>query len=230
MYITFDLDGTLCYRNLQVYLQLVNEVLELSIPQERLRSLNQVTLLEQPEAQAAKKRLGDENFRKMVGWSDFDPRSLLERLMYPGAQATVKKVAEKHQVAYSTARACAHDQRKHDAIVQATIQWLTEKDFVNPESCSFCYSISDKLVLLAEHARKTGEHCVLVDDNYRRLLDVYNILDAGVQATLCLSFSLVAFRAKEVPSDCYGLRILPLTRWSTFDQILDVLDKAVVVN
>lgn len=230
MYITFDLDGTLCYRNMQTYLQIVNEVLGLHIPQERLSSLNQVTLLEQPEAQDARIRLGDEKFRKTIGWSDFDPRSLLERQMYPGAQAAVKKVAEKHQVAYSTARACAHDQKTHDAIVQATTQWLTEKEFVNPNSCFFCYSIADKLLLLAEHTSKTGEHCVLIDDNYGRLLDVYDTLDADIQSSLRTSFSLIAFRAKELPDNCRGLHVLPLIKWSLFDQILHVLDREAVVN
>lgn len=230
MYVTFDLDGTLCYRNTQVYLQVVNDVLELNIPQERLSGLNQLTLLEQPEAQEAKFRLGSEKFRKIIGWSDFDPRSILERQTYPGAHSAVKKVAEKHQVAYSTARACAHNQKMHDAIVQSTIQWLAEKDFVNPDSCTFCYSILDKLISLADHAKKTEEHCVLVDDNYMRLLDVYKTLDANIQAILRLSFSLVAFRAKELPDNCWGLRILPLANWSMFDQVLDVLDGARVIN
>lgn len=221
MYIAFDLDGTLCYRSIEVYVQIVNDILELYIPQERLSKVSKITSLEQPEAQAAAERLGSENFRKIIGWSDFDPRSILDRQVYPGAQSAVWKVAEKHQVSYATARACVHDKKKHDVIVQATTRWLAEKDFVNSNSCTFCYSISEKLMLLANHAKKTGEHCVLVDDNYMRLLEVYKTLDANIQATLRLSFSLVAFRAKELPDNCRGLHIIPLARWAMFNQVLE---------
>jgi hypothetical protein len=225
MYFAFDLDGTLCYRNLRVYLQIVNQELRLDIPSERLYTLNAVTLLEQPETQAAQLRLGDELFRKTVGWSDFDPRSILGRYAYPDAQASVQRIAEQHQVVYCTARACAHDGAKHGAIVQSTIQWLQEKDFVNAHACTFCYHISEKLILLAEHAEQTGEHCILIDDNCTRLFQVYKTLNAHQQALLQTYVSFIAFRAKKLSDVPSGLQVVPLAKWSEIDQALDSLEK-----
>ncbi len=43
MHIAFDLDGTLCYRSMEVYLRTVNDILELNILQECLSRLGKIT-------------------------------------------------------------------------------------------------------------------------------------------------------------------------------------------
>ncbi len=221
MHIAVDIDGTIGYRNERRFIQVCNEDLKLNVAPERLATLNYEDFLRQPELIAYQKKVGEKYFKLAVGWVDFHHQVLVSALPMSGAVEGVAKLAKLAPLTYYTARYTAESEERSQIMASATHQWLREQQFPHAEEVIFCNGLQDKLRRIATCMETEAQEIVLIDDQYERVLTFITQLDKLIQDTLLRQMILVAFKAKEVPRECYGLRVLPLSSWRHIDTLID---------
>jgi uncharacterized HAD superfamily protein len=213
MQVVIDIDGTLCFNNRAFFFQLCNTTFELGIASDRFAGMTHADFLAQPEVIALRSQLGADLFAHRLGWLNFHPQAILAALPIPGAVEGVATLADLGPVSYYTARFSSNKQR-HAAIVSSTQQWLVDHQFIHPHRVTFCDGIQDKLLLLMQLARDTGEYVVLVDDSYERLLAILaSIADEQARSAFLSKFMLIAVRARELPAQTHNVRLLALPHW-----------------
>ncbi len=220
MQVILDIDGTLCFNNKAFFFELCNTTFALNMAAERLVGMTRTNFLAQPEMVELRARLGADLLAHQLGWLDFHPQAILASLVIPGAVEGVARLVDLGTVSYSTAR-FAHNQQQHAAIVSSTQQWLADHQFINAHSVSFCDGIQHKLRQLIQLAHSTGEHIVLIDDSYKRLLaNIALITDKQERFILHSMFTLIAARAKELPAQTHGMQMLALPHWNAVTALI----------
>ncbi len=218
MQIIIDIDGTLCFNNRDFFFQLCNTTFDLGIAADRFAGMTHADFLAQPEVIALRSRLGEDLFAHKLGWLNFHPQAILAALPIPRAVEGVAKLADLGSVSYYTARFSSNKQR-HATIVSSTHQWLADHQFIHPHRVTFCDGIQQKLLLLVQLAQDTGEHVMLVDDSYERLISHIAFI-GDKQAAFLSMFTLVAARAKELPVQTHDVQLLALPHWREVDTLI----------
>lgn len=220
MRIAVDIDGTISYRNERRYLYVCNEQLQLGIDARRLDTLSYQELLRQPELLAYQERVGDDYFRRAVGWIDFHSQVLCAAIPMTGAVEGVTRLASLGPVTYYTARFAPTSPQRSQAMADATYQWLHAQRFPASDSVVFCSNLKDKLHRLAECIEAEQTEFLLIDDQYARVISYISDLDASQRDILRRRMTLVAFKAARVPEQCARLRVLPLASWRQIDMLI----------
>jgi hypothetical protein len=122
----------------------------------------------------------------------------------PRAAEGVTRLTELGTIRYFTVR--KNDDNALNGCIQAiTKQWLAEKQFPCPYEVLFCHSTLHKLVRMHELAKDTQESFVFIDDQWHKVLDALDLLEArGEDGQLLANFvrkqvTIVAFGADQVP-------------------------------
>lgn len=210
--IAIDIDGTLGYRDRQQYMKTCNETLKLAIAEEHLHNISLQTFYQLPEVQTYKQQVGETYYERAIGWVDFHPEVLRTTLLLPNAREGVALLAGVGNVAYYTARYSAQSEERSQEMAQATLEWLSACDLVNPTSAVFCDGLPGKLRQLAQAIAGHPEPVILIDDQYTRLLEQLPKLDEEPAQILYRSLILVAFGARTVPAGI-PVPIIALPSW-----------------
>jgi hypothetical protein len=104
-----------------------------------------------------------------------------------------------------------------------TKAWLEAQGFPHPQETQFFWDPAKKLTQALE-ARE--EYILLIDDRPQSILNAFVGLtekDAKTANRIRERVTLVAFQCT-VPEDTKGLRVIPLTHWSHFDNLCTELE------
>jgi len=211
MLFAVDIDGTIGYRNLTVFLQVTNEQLNLGISEDRLKNLGYHDFMIQPECIAYRQRVGDRHFEHRLGWMDFDPAVLAALLPFPHAIEAVTKLASIAPVAYYTARYSPSSAERSQVMAQATEQWLATQGFPHPHNVIYCSGVSDKLAKIAQLIDRAPQPVILIDDHFIKLLKALEEFEN--LEILRRHLIIVAFKAASLPQECHGMRVYALQSW-----------------
>ena len=220
MHIAVDIDGTIGYRNERCFIQVCNEDLKLGMDPERLSTLSYEEFLCQPELAAYQEKVGEKYFKLAVGWVDFHRQVLLSALPMAGAVEGVAKLALLAPLAYYTARYTTESEERSQIMAGATHQCLREQQFPQAEEVIFCNGLKDKLLRIAAYIEAEAQEIMLIDDQYERVITSMTAFDQPMRDILLRQMILVAFKAREVPCECHGLRVLPLSSWRHIDTLI----------
>jgi len=221
MLFAVDIDGTIGYRNLPVFLKVTNDRLNLGIPEERLKSLTYDDFMTQPECIAYRQHVGESYFEHSIGWMDFDPEVLAALLPFPHAVEAVTRLVSIAPVAYYTARYSPSSAERSQTMALATEQWLARQGFPHPYNVIYCASVCDKLAKIVQLIDATPQPIVLIDDNSTKLLNALEGFDGA--DTLRRHLTIVAFKATRLPQECHGMRVYTLKSWQ--DDVSTLLDQ-----
>lgn len=218
MNIYIDIDGTTAYTNVAVYIRLCNELLRLAIADELLATVQTVEAFEAlPEVQRFRARFEEQEYQHMIEIIGTDPRHAVAAKVMSGAQAGVAHLAAYGSIGYCTARSGFP---WDDALHEATYQWLSDQQFIQPTNVIFCESPLEKLRWVAKQLDVEPQMTILIDDSWHALMDGFQHLESQEQLLLEHSLILGAFRAKDQDMAPHPLRIIPFPRWSHVDQFV----------
>jgi hypothetical protein len=150
----------------------------------------------------------------------------------PGAQAGVQTLAgSAREGGYFTVRK-SDDPQERACIEQATHEWLREHHFPSAERVTFCQSMAQKLLAIAELLPQTGERVLLIDDSWHKVLHALSLLEhydaetAQASRRLSEQLILIAFGTPQehLPSPA-AIRMLAMPDWSGIETLLTVLTK-----
>lgn len=208
-----------------------NEHWQLGLPAERLHKIGYQAFFVLPEVIATRSRFLDEQWQQELQIIDQAPSLIACQRVFPLAVPSVEKLAQ-----YSSALWYCTVRKDQEEIKQATIAWLHTQQFPSPDRVVFCRSLMNKLVRISHIMHETKQPAILIDDMYDALLLQFHRLQEGLHTTLSPQrckmiadllrdqLTIVAFQAKAVPEQCYGLRVLPLSSWEYVDDLIASFD------
>jgi uncharacterized HAD superfamily protein len=217
MKIAVDIDGTLLWSNVPVFLEECNKTFELGISSEILNSLtSKEDFYALPVV--ATRLLEEEYFCYELAWIEFRERCLLESLVMDDAAAGVARLASLGDVTYYTAR-YSHEHEVLLEIKKASKQWLKQNDFINYSKVVFCDRIKGKVLKILKLAK--NDNILLVDDSYISILEQIEQLKDADKDLLLEKLMIVALRAAadELPST--DLKLVALPYWDEIDSIME---------
>lgn len=207
MHIAIDIDGTLCWSNVPVFLQECNTSLGLHIEQEQLDQIkDKASFFALPEVQALRSthpHLDDE-----IGWIEFRERCLLESLPMDGAAEGVRHLMNYGDIHYCTARYCCIPEWQEE-IERGTTRWLEKHQFPEWSNVSYCNRIKGKIHVLLKIAEQ--DSILLVDDSYAKIITLIRQLPQPDYHLLSERLLLIAMRAETIPET--SLNVIPLKSW-----------------
>lgn len=217
-----DIDGTLGSRNEQQFLKTCNQKLKLNVSEERLAALSVATFLTLPELLTYKEHVGQAYFERAIGWVDFHPSVLRAMTLFDGAVEGVKKLAEIGEIAYYTARYVPEAEERNQQMAEATCAWLTEHQFPNPDRVIFCNGVLGKLQTLVQIIESTQKSVILIDDQYSRLIERLEEMEAQQKQTFCQHTRLIPYGTRKILQES-SLVVGPLPSWLEIDMLLMAL-------
>lgn len=217
MIIAVDIDGTLCWSNLSVFLDECNTYFKLNIDPAMLASLaSKEAFYALPEVEAARVEhpyLDDE-----LAWIEFRERCLLASLPLDDAATGVAKLAAIGDVVYYTSRYCETPDIQQE-IEQSTAKWLENQNFINSTKIVFCDRIQGKIREILKIAK--NDTIILLDDSYMRLIEEIKLLHKNEYMVLKKQLIIVAVRAHEDELPLTDLRIVSLPYWEDIENVLE---------
>ncbi|GCE28853.1 hypothetical protein KDA_43370 [Dictyobacter alpinus] len=217
MKIAVDIDGTLCWSNLPVFLDECNRQFNLNIDPDILNNLeSKDAFYVLPEVQAARSEhpyLDDE-----LAWIEFRERCLLASLPLDDAAIGVAKLASIGEIIYYTSRYSETPEIQKE-IEEATFSWLKYQKLINYEQVVFCNRIQGKVLEILKIAK--NDNIILIDDSYVRILEEIKQLQKHEYVLLQERLLLIAMRAYERELPSTDLNIVPLSSWEDIEIILE---------
>ncbi|GER87991.1 hypothetical protein KDW_21530 [Dictyobacter vulcani] len=216
MKIAVDIDGTLCWANLPVFLNECNTLFDLKIDRETLAKIeSKQEFYALPEVQSVRKQ--NEYIERELAWIQFREKCLLTVLLVDDAVEGVAKLAQLGQLAYYTAR----HSRLLDVqieIERATKQWLKQHHFINDTKVVFCNEIRGKVRKMVKLAK--SDWVLLIDDNYQSIIEEINQLPCTDYKLLCEKLTLVAIHAETGDLPLTDLNVVALPYWDEIEAII----------
>ncbi len=220
MKIAVDIDGTITWSNVPVFVEECNKAFDLGISAETLHSLtDKEDFYALPEVAA---RLAQEEyFCDELAWIEFRERCLLEALVMDDAPAGVARLATFGDLAYYTARYSDEHEIQLE-IEKASKQWLKYHGFINHHSVVFCDRIEDKIAKILNISQ--NEYILLIDDSYKRVLDVIEHIEGDDRDLLIEKLMLVALRANANELPLTDVHVIALPYWDEIDSIIERIE------
>lgn len=217
MKIAIDIDGTLCWCNLPVFLQECNTTFDLKIAPATLAKItSKQEFYALPEVQAARARnayIDDE-----LAWIEYREKCILESLLIDDAVAGVARLAQFGEIEYYTARYCDQPEIQQE-IEKSTRQWLEQYHFVNSYNVVFCDQIYGKILSILKLAEKNT--IILVDDSYKSVIREIKQLGLEQYNLLLNKCTLVAMRATQEELPATELNVIALPYWDEIESIVE---------
>lgn len=129
MIIAIDIDGTLCWSNVSVFVEECNTTFDLHIDPGVLATItSKHAFYSLP--QVASRVIQQPYFQDDLDWIEYRERCILASLLMDGAVEGVARLAHLGKIAYYTARYCSEPDMQCE-IETCTRQWLTQSHFQN---------------------------------------------------------------------------------------------------
>jgi uncharacterized HAD superfamily protein len=216
MKIAIDIDGTLCWCNLPVFLHECNTTFNLKIDPAILDKIDSkqefYTLPEVQTARAHNKYIDDE-----LAWIQFRKTCLLSLLLMDDAAEGVTRLSELGQLKYYTARYNSQPEIQQE-IEYSTKRWLRRHRFINSTKVVFCHEIRGKVLKMVKLAKR--DTVMLVDDSYRSVIEEINRLPPSDYSLLRERLTLVAIHAEASDLPVTDLHVIALPYWDEIETVI----------
>ncbi|GLV61197.1 hypothetical protein KDH_80130 [Dictyobacter sp. S3.2.2.5] len=217
MRIAIDIDGTLCWANLPVFLDECNRQFHLNVDSATLGSLEtKEAFYALPEVQAV--RSDHPYLEDELAWIEYRERCILASLPLDNAAEGVAKLGAIGDITYYTSRYCEEPKIQIE-IEQSTKKWLKLYRFSNKPKIIFCNRIQGKVLEILNIAK--SEYTILIDDSYVRVIEEIHRLKSHEYAVLQERLLLVAMRAYDYELPLSGLNLVALPSWEDLENILE---------
>ena len=220
MKIAVDIDGTLCWSNLPIFLEECNKTFDLGLSENTLNSLtDKEDFYALPEV--ADRLAQERHFKDELAWIEYREKCILESLLMDDSVAGVARLATLGDLAYYTARYSDEHEIQLE-IEKASKQWLKYHKFVNHHSVEFCNRIEGKIAKILKVAKK--EYILLVDDSYKGVLDVIKHLEDDDRRLLIEKLMLVALRANANELPLTDVHVIALPYWDEIETVIERIE------
>lgn len=213
-----DIDGTIAYRNMHVFLRLCRNLVDVG----EVEVASYRDFLALPQIMEYQNRIGARRFSYEMRWLDLHPDSLRHAEIVRGAVEGLHLLSTTGEIWYYTARSCTSPEISQ-AMAEATREWLLKNHFPSPHQVVFCASPKDKLVRLAELAAAHRTSMALIDDKHARLLQACEELavEQPEQFTLLQEFlTLIAFPAWQGDKNAIHIQTEGLPSWRYIERLV----------
>jgi uncharacterized HAD superfamily protein len=217
MKIAIDIDGTLCWNNLPVFLNECNEKFKLKIDPSTL-----ATIQDQQEFYALQeiqsRRAENEFLYDELSWMQYRKKCILQALLIDNAVEGVVHLAQLGSLEYYTARYCSIIDIQNE-IKFSTRKWLKIHSFPKHRNIIFCNGIHAKVSRLS----KIINHDVilLVDDSFRSIIKEIEFFKGTPEYNLfCEKLLLVAICAEVSELPPTDLNVIALPEWNKINDIM----------
>lgn len=232
MQILMDIDGTIARQNDTQFVQLLWQTLGLSseaLPQ----VLSMADALNLPQVRAARSRMGEKRFRMCVSMLQQSESAIASRLIIPGAQEALQRLAQFGEFYYCTARKATYSGQNaassqaiaalNTRMQRATYAWLTQHNFPYTDRVIFCSGPRGKLETIATRIHENN-HVILVDNESHALVKALADLPQELQAQIIAHTTVLVFgQDGSLPlSRASGLRCFALSGWDQLDDVFGV--------